>query len=52
MDETFSGIVMFLFMLLVILLGSGSIPERRATERNVQAGSSLIELTQKCCFKI
>ena len=39
------GIVIVLFMLLVILLVPGSIPEGEQL-RNVQAGSSLIELAQ------
>ena len=39
------GLVIVLFMLLVILLVPGSIPEGEQL-RNVQAGSSLIELAQ------
>ena len=39
------GMVIVLFMLLVILLVPGSIPEGEQL-RNVQAGSSLIELAQ------
>ena len=39
------GMVIVLFILLVILLVPGSIPEGEQL-RNVQAGSSLIELAQ------